>query len=315
MPTDSATAGIPPPEPTGPPADWEHIDLFNAVTKTIYSLPSRFESDLVISGVLATDLFAFNSSLGATIEEQVVEALNKLRPIWDPEQRYALYTFERQPQTFPDVVLKAAAPGVEPEVLMGIELKGWYVLAKEKEPSFRYKVTPAVCAPADLLVVIPWALSNVISGSPRVFEPYVTGARHAAEYRNWYWEHAKGGKGDKSIALSDVNSYYPTKSDMISDRPASDGGNNFGRFARSGAMDGYMKKLFEDRLAGIQLWAWQRFLSQFTESHSAEDVSRALDRMANDIAKQGKKQFSEDRRAALSEKFREISQILIVNGG
>ena len=40
---------------------------------------------------------------------------------------------------------------------MGIELKGWYVLAKEKEPSFRYKVTPAVCAPADLLVVVPWA--------------------------------------------------------------------------------------------------------------------------------------------------------------
>jgi hypothetical protein len=49
---------------------------------------------------------------------------------------------------------------------MGIELKGWYVLAKEKEPSFRYKVTLTVCAPADLLVVVPWALSNVISGRP-----------------------------------------------------------------------------------------------------------------------------------------------------
>ena len=112
-----------------------------------------------------------------------------------------------------------------------------------------------------------------------------------------------------------MNSYYPTKSDMISDRPTSDAGSNFGRFARSGAMDGYMKELFEDRLAGIQLWAWQRFLSLFTASHSAEDVSRALDGIADDIAKQGKKQISEDRRAALSEKFREISEILVVKGG
>ena len=30
---------------------------------------------------------------------------------------------------------------------MGIELKGWYVLAKEREPSFRQKVTPAACSP------------------------------------------------------------------------------------------------------------------------------------------------------------------------
>jgi hypothetical protein len=125
-------------------------------------LPSRFQSELVISGVLATDLFAFNSSLGATIEEQFVASLNRLRNLWDPEQRYTLFSFERQPQTFPDVVLRASAPDVKPRVLMGIELKGWYVLAKEREPSFRYKVTPAVCAPGDLLTVVPWALSNVI---------------------------------------------------------------------------------------------------------------------------------------------------------
>lgn len=72
------------PEETFPSSDWEHYELFEAVKKAIFSLPSRFESSLRISGILATDLFAFNSSLGATIEEQVVTSLNKLRAVWDP---------------------------------------------------------------------------------------------------------------------------------------------------------------------------------------------------------------------------------------
>lgn len=173
-----------PPVEQSPDERWEHYNLWNAVRGAIAALPSRFQSELVISGVLATDLFAFNSSLGATIEEQVIASLNRLRTVWDPDQRYALYSFERQPQTFPDVILRTSSPNVEPKVILGIELKGWYVLTKEREPSFRYKVTPAVCAPGDLLVVVPWALDKVVSGSPQVFTPFVIGARHAADYRN-----------------------------------------------------------------------------------------------------------------------------------
>lgn len=77
--------------------------------KAVFALPASFESELVISGVLATDLFAFNVSLGATIEEQLVASLNKLRAVWDPDQKYALYSFKRQPQTFPDVILRNSA--------------------------------------------------------------------------------------------------------------------------------------------------------------------------------------------------------------
>lgn len=296
-----------PPNPTEPDCTWEHIELWRAVKKAIFTLPSRFESELVISGVLATDLFAFNSSLGATIEEQVIASLNKLRSVWDPDQKYALYSFERQPQTFPDVVLRASAPDVEPKVLMGIELKGWYALAKESEPSFRYKVTPAVCAPADLLVVFPWTLSKVISGSPQVFTPFVISARQAAEYRNWYWEHAKGGKGDNSISLSSVANNYPIKSDMIADRPASDSGGNFGRFARTKVMDSYIKELFDDKLAGIPLWAWQRFLSLFTESQTTEDVLRGLDLLANGIASTTSLSSNQEQ---LRTRFQEIGDIL-----
>lgn len=269
-----------PPQPTAPDPSWEHYALWQAVRTAIYTLPSRFSSELVISGVLATDLFAFNASLGATIEEQVIDALNRLRPVWDPDGRYALYSFERQPQTFPDVVLRAASPEVEPQVIMGIELKGWYALAKEGEPSFRYTVTPAVCAPQDLLVVVPWALSKVISGSPQVFAPYVIGARQAAEYRNWYWEHARGGDGDKRVRLSDVASHYPNKTDPISDHALKDGGKNFGRFARTRVMDDFIKELMEDKLAGIPLWAWQRFLLLFTEGQSEASVEAGLTALA-----------------------------------
>lgn len=299
-----------PPGPTEPKIDWEHFELWKAVKKAIFTLPSSFESELVISGVLATDLFAFNSSLGATIEEQVIASLNKLRAVWDPERKYALYSFERQPQTFPDVVLRASGPDVEPQVLMGIELKGWYALAKESEPSFRYKVTPLVCAPADLLVVVPWALSKVISGSPQVFTPYVIGARQAAEYRNWYWQHARGGAGNRDIRFSDVNGFYPTKSDMIADQPGSDSGGNFGRFARTRAMDSYISELFEDKLAGIPLSAWQRFLALFTESQTTEDVTRGLDALASSIVSSDTPpQVSQE----IHEKFWEIGELIADN--
>lgn len=276
-----------PPAPTkvDPLATWDHFDLWDAVRKAISSLPSRFSSELVISGVLATDLFAFNSSLGATIEEQVVDALNKMREVWDPNQKYALYSFERQSQTFPDVVLRASDPSVKPKVLMGIELKGWYVLAKEKEPSFRYKVTPAVCADADLLVVVPWTLDKVISGSPRVFSPYITNARYAAEYRNWHWEHERvvQGSADRGIDLSSVTTTYPQKSDEISDRPKADGGGNFGRFARTNLMKTYIDELFQDLLAGIPLLGWQRFLAIFTESMNFSALDEAMTRFANQL--------------------------------
>lgn len=296
-----------PPEPTEPSPTWEHLDLWKAVKKAVYTLPSRFESELTISGVLATDLFAFNSSLGATIEEQVIASLNRLRTLWDPDQKYALYSFERQPQTFPDVVLRASAPDVEPCVLMGIELKGWYVLAKEGEPSFRYNVTPAVCAPADLLVVVPWALSKVISGSPQVFSPFVISARQAAEYRNWYWEHARGGSGnDRGVILSSVSTYYPNKAAPISDQAVKDGGGNFGRFARSKAMDSYIAELFDDKLSGVPLWAWQKFLLLFTEAQTSEKVLAGLDALA---VRAGA--VTKDARDDLAAKFREIGDIIV----
>ena len=300
----------PSPSPVEPDATWEHIEAWKGAKKAISALPNRFESELFVSGVHATDLFAFNSSLGATIEEQVVASLNNLRSVWDVDEKYSLYSFERQPQTFPDVVLRAATTDVEPHVILGIELKGWYALAKEKEPSFRYKVTPGVCAPADLLVVVPWTLSKVISGSPTVFTPYVTGARYAAQYRNWYWANAKGGRGDNSIAIASSSNFYPSKNDMIADRPASDGGGNFGRLARTKMMDEYIDNLFDEKLAGIPLGAWQKFLALLTENQTQDEISRGLEALASNISQSVP---STQAREAIRDKLKEIVGMISVD--
>ncbi len=89
----------------------------------------------------------------------------------------------RQSQTFPDVLLRSLRD--ENEIIFGIELKSWYVLSKEGEPSFRYQVTPEACATADFIVIIFWLLSEVIAGTPRLLIPYKESARFAAEYRNY----------------------------------------------------------------------------------------------------------------------------------
>lgn len=294
-----------------PPADAASDTLAGRVFAALYALPPQFKSDLTISGVRATDLFTFNSSLGATIEEQVVDALNALRSAtWDQDEQYAQYRFVRQPQTFPDVVLKAAAPGVTPEILFGIELKGWYVLAKEREPSFRYRVTPAVCADVDLLVVFPWALSRVISGSPQLFAPFVVSARYAAEYRNWHWKHVtRSGNPDGDITLSTVTQNYPAKAQEIGDEPVSDRGGNFGRFARTGLMDAFMDELFTEDLSGIPLDSWQRFLKLFGEQTPTEKIDRELDRWHREASGRHRAASREDVEA-LRERLREVVELL-----
>jgi hypothetical protein len=279
------------PKQVNPSGNPERVRLWNDVRDALNVLPSYFKSDLTVSGVLATDLFTFNASLGATIEQQVVTQLNQLRSAWGPKEKHALYRFERQSQRFPDVVLRSTSPGVDPTPLLGIELKGWYALAREGEPSFRYEVTPEVCSEFDLLVVFPWALSNVISGSPILFEPYIAGARYAAEYRNWHWRYHIGGsgKGAESIDVSAVKHSYPSKSDPISDQAVSDKGKNFGRFARTELMDDYIRQLFTKELSGIPLSAWQRFFRVFTETDTEENLDRLIAQMARKRTKKDPK--------------------------
>lgn len=277
-----------PPAPTPrddePAAGSEHYALYTAVRNAIFALPSDFRSDLNISGVPVTDLQSFNTSLGASIESQTVETLNGMRQVWDSEGTYAGYLFVRQAQQFPDVILKATGPDSRPQILMGIELKGWYVTSREAAPSFRYQVTKRVCADRDLLVVVPWALSNVVSGTPRLFKPYVVSARFAARSRNWHWQHKRQARSDPGIETSQVDRNYPSKSDTILDKPLSDPGNNFGRYARAGLMDDYIAGVFETTLYGIPLRHRQQFFRTITEAASQDDVARRIAALTSDAA-------------------------------
>ena len=225
---------------------------------------------------MATDLHTLNTVLGAAIEEQVVRTLNLIRNTWDPDEKYALYSFVRQAQTFPDVLLRKTASG---EILLGIELKGWYLLAKEAEPSLRFQATAAACAKPDLIVVVPWVLGNVISGSPLLFEPFVESAGYAAAYRNYHWQHIRRTRLDTGIEIPHVVTPYPNKSDQILDKPISDGGHNFGRLARTGIMDAYMKKLDDLQLCGIKTVYWREFLKTFQEGTTDAQARIALERL------------------------------------
>ena len=260
--------------------DWEHYQLFKDVREAIASLPIYFRTETRISGIMATDLHTLNTVLGATIEEEVVRTLNLLRNTWDPENEYTLYSFIRQAQTFPDVLLRKTACD---EVLMGIELKGWYLLAKESEPSLRFQTTAAACARQDLIVVVPWVLGNVISGSPILFEPFVESARYAADYRNHHWQYIRRTKLDTGIHIPMGVGPYPPKSAQILDRPHSDGGGNFGRLARTGMLDSYMQKLDEVQLCGIKTVYWRQFLKAFQESTTDTEARTALERLRQRI--------------------------------
>lgn len=266
----------PPPEKDLPAPSWKHYALYKSVREAIATLPVYFRTETHISGIMATDLHTLNNVLGATIEEQVVRTLNLIRTTWDPDGRYALYSFARQPQTFPDVRLRRAAGD---ETLMGLELKGWYLLAKEAEPSLRFQTTATACAKQDLIVVVPWVLSNVISGSPVLFEPFIESAGYAAEYRNYHWKFVRRTTHDTGIEFPHDVTPYPSKSDQISDRPRYDSGGNFGRLARTGMMDGYMAKLNDVPLCGIKTQFWRDFLKAFQESTTDEQARAALERL------------------------------------
>ncbi len=273
-----------PPQPTrrAPSREWPHAALYQEVKAAVLALPTYFETETSIAGIAATDIHTLSAVLGATIEEQVVSTLNqRMRRVWDPQGKYPTYSFIRQPQTFPDVLLRR--PEAEEKPLLGIELKGWYLLAKEGEPNFRFQVTPAACADADLLVVVPWVLSQVISGRPIVFAPFIESARYAAEYRNYWWEHRRKAKGEKAITIARGVQPYPTKSDAIADRPLSDGGGNFGRLARTQLLDEYTKLTKTHPLCGIRIEYWLRFFKAFQETRTDDEIRDVLDDLARRV--------------------------------
>lgn len=312
----SAATTSPPSAPQrtgGPPATWPHRSLYDRVIAALHALPARFESPLAIEGVPATDLFTMNTPLGAAIEASVVDSLNGLRQLWDPDGHYASYTFVRQSQTFPDVLLRSTDPNATERILMGIELKGWFAIAKEGEPSFRYVAGVNACAPADLLVVVPWLFDSVLSGKPKLLQPIIVEARYAAEMRNYHWEFLRvtqAATADRGVTLSPHEGVYPSKSDRFSDRANSDAGGNFGRIARYGVITSEVQAILREDALGIPSSAWQRFLSIFSDQVSDESITRKLDLIEQQIVRPFA--LTEPQRNEVLERVRQI--LTLVDG-
>jgi hypothetical protein len=291
-----------PTEPTLDPNDPKTL-LQARLRAALLALPSYFEFNNYISGVNATDLFSLNTLLGASIESQVVKALNTERALWDPDDQWIGYVFERQSQAFPDVrLIRKNVTGSLPEIVLGIELKGWFMLAKEGEPSFRMTQTPAACADYDLLVVVPWYLDNVLSGKPVAAEPFVVSARWAAEYRNYYWQVMRRVQPGTNVGITapSAGHPYPTKDEPIADIPAYDGGGNFGRVSRvPGLMSEWVATTNQLEVLGVRNEDWYRFLKLHTDRGDPDIISAALEqRLQRHLSAQG------------AVKAEEISQLL-----
>lgn len=255
--------------------------LRSNVVDALASLPFYFTSTINMEGLDAGDLFSMNTLLGGAIEIQTVETLNRIRDVWDPDDEWQEYGFQRFSQSFPDVRLVHPSRPTEPA--LGIELKGWYLLSKEAEPSFRFTATAAACSPWDLIAVVPWSLSNVLSGTPRAHQPFVEQARYAAQMRTYYWKHLRRGNRtlrDAEISVPEGIAPYPPAGQAISDRPAQDGGKNFGRVARvQGLMTKWVAELLDSRVSGIPAQHWIEFLGAFSESTDSDVVATKVARL------------------------------------
>ncbi|MCF2137781.1 MAG: hypothetical protein K9W43_11170 [Candidatus Thorarchaeota archaeon] len=224
--------------------------------KTLILLPNYFEAKISISGIEATDIFTLGSLIAAAIETNIVASLNKLHSVWDPDDKYTEYYFIREAEIFPDVRLVKKD---NPDPLLGIELKSWYLLSKEKVPSARFKVNANACTEQDLLVLYPWALENVLSGQPIIFNPFIKPCRYVAEYRNWWWQKQRATETSRKIMMPTDVKPYPTGREKIEDKPEYNGGHNFGRIARTGVMSKYIKDCLKLKVAGVPAMKWIDF--------------------------------------------------------
>ena len=243
------------------------------------SLPAECSIENRYSGILATDLFSLNTLLGSMIENKVVRFLNSHRHLWDNGE-WNEYHFVRSNESFPDVRLVKTTD--IRNVAMGIELKSWFILSKEGEPSFRYRTASEACDKGDLLCIIPWYLSDAVCGNPVLTTPWVFSAKAASEATKRYWVYER--QTDKPLTLEErrletplgVRPYMENARDKTNYKPFNDGGNNFGRLARTGIMSDFVNETLMTDILGIPADNWRLFLKAHTDSNSIQDIQKKI---------------------------------------
>lgn len=248
------------------------------------SLPAECHIENSYSGILATDLFSLNTLLGSMIENKVVAYLNAHRQLWD-NGKWKDYHFVRSNESFPDVRL--VNRNVSNDIVLGIELKSWFILSKEGEPSFRYRTASEACDRCDLLCIIPWYLNNAVCGNPVLAMPWLFSAKAAAEATKRYWIFER--RTEKPMSIKErkleipngVKPYMPNARDKTNYKPVNDGGNNFGRLARTGIMSDFVESTLQTDILGIPADNWRLFLKAHTDSSSLKDIQKKIRSITN----------------------------------
>lgn len=290
-----------PPKPMRPsPADGEKVmwDLRDNVIRAIKALPGHFSSPIRVENIPLPDIHTLNTGLGGAIERETVDVLNSLRGIWDEDGRWSEYRFVRYSQQFPDVLLIKNHGKPPDDVALGIELKGWFALAKEGVPSLRFKTTPSACTVYDLVVVCPWYLDQVLGGRVVALPPWIESARYVALMRNYWWQYLRsqqetsGRKNTKpldpercKINPPDGAAPYPNSKQECNDSPAKDRGGNFGRIARIewvengkkvGLLTDFIEQTMGAELAGVAAEHWLAFIKALVDGTDAEKRRRRI---------------------------------------
>lgn len=243
------------------------------------ALPS-LETECVIkneySGMLATDLFSLNTLLGSMIEQNVVLFLNNHRSLWDDKHKWEEYHFIRDKESFPDVRL--VKKNNRNETVLGIELKSWFILSKEGEPSFRFKTASEVCGENDLLCIVPWYLNNAVCGNPVLAKPWVIFAKTAAEAVKKYWsEDRNSSESERNVETPDIAKQPEINArNKTNYKPQKDHSNNFGRLARTGIMSKFVEDTLKTDILGIPADNWRRFLKVHTDSKTLQDIQKNI---------------------------------------
>lgn len=252
-------------------------------TVAIPALPEECFIESSYFGILATDLFSLNTLLGSMIENRVVFFLNSHRNLWDADENWNDFHFIRSNESFPDVRLVKKSNSQE--VKLGIELKSWFILSKEGEPSFRYCTAANACDPADLLCIVPWYLSDAVCGHPVLVSPWIFSARAASEATKRYWLYERETKTAMTLEQRALNEpqnlspYMLNARDNTNYTPISDSGNNFGRLARTGVMSKFVEETLQTDILGIPADNWRRFLQAHTDASAINDVRKKIDKI------------------------------------
>ena len=110
---------------------------------------------------------------------------------------------------------------------------------------------------------------------------YIESAKYAAEYRNYHWQNLRQTVSNTTINQPIDICPYPKKSDQIADKPTSDNGGNFGRFARTGLMDEYLIQSKSIPISGISAQNWLDFFKIFQDQKPPDQIHLEILRLRN----------------------------------